>query len=517
MNPLPNIIVIDFCDWLRERISNEGISPLDLFVNREERQQLEAYCKQFLEQRQYNNSDCPIKFVFKQFLSSKEFEYSIKECHKECPMRETAFYNRTYRWEYCFHYCLRNDEIYNAFRRFCRRTNDRMGYSNTNDISYYDLATYMNHLIYTDNSVKSSPQFMRLMVDSRISMADEMDFFEWLQTYKNNPTAIRKMPSVVFEKLVNEYITLNKKGERVKNQLLKSYRQTGWDALLEKIKVLLQINKTKHTKKLDIVLDRYFSHCARFNCIILPLSDYESQKQYQSLITDSWYDLNELSADYLDIYYSETDNGKSGYDIAKRISSLPEGLKKKAPCLIIWEYSIKNSKTIPIDELNSKQILLVIKHIVEMIQQEKDLDLIVKEALKVVKNQQGMNHGATIINVEGDGNVIGNNNKVNIAVVDGDNNNVSFLENQVSPQNLIKEFDQAIKAVDESLELDFEQKKQILEIMQDAKIGTIENSIEKNEKAKKAFNYVKSFLVKTAPTLISVLSNFTQIASYFGL
>ena len=47
MNPIPDIIVIDFCDWLRERVLNDGISPLDIIVNREEQELLEAYCKQF--------------------------------------------------------------------------------------------------------------------------------------------------------------------------------------------------------------------------------------------------------------------------------------------------------------------------------------------------------------------------------------------------------------------------------------------------------------------------------------
>lgn len=517
MNPLPNIIVIDFCDWLRERIANDGISPLELFANRDNYERLETYSKHFLAQRRKLVVDCPIRFMYYNFLYSKEFENIIKKCKENCPIKETHFKNCTQELEYCFYHCLRTDEIHRAYRSFCKKIDENIYYLQTNNVSYYDLAAYMRDLVYIDSDVKKSPQFMRLMMDSHISITDELEFFEWLYTQEINPTSINKMPSILFENLVDEYINFNKKGEYARRQLLKAYRKTGWEALLERFRVLFQINSDSHTKKLDVVMNRYFSRYASFNCIILPLSDHESQKEYISLITDNWYDLNELSADYLDIYYSETDNGKSGYDIAKRISSLPDNLKKKAPCLVLWKHSIKEAKTISIDELNSKQILSVIRSVVEKIQEGKDLYAIVEEVVQIVKNQQEINHGATIINVKGDGNVIGDNNSVNTTVINGDDNIINFSENKPFSQAFIEELDQAIAAINESLELDYEQKNQLLEILQDAKVGTIEKSIEKSEKAKNAFNYIKSFLVKTAPTLISVFANFTQIASFFGL
>ena len=520
MNPLPNIIVIDFCDWLRERITNDNFnnfSPLDIMMDRDNYGLLERYAKQFLQQRQNQKMDCPVKFIIYQFLSSREFEDIIKKCQKNCPIKKSDIFHRIDEWDYCIHYCIRNYELESAFRCFNRRVNDEINHSNMYNISHYDLATYMRNLIYSDDDVKNSPQFIQLMMNSSVRIAEEIEFFEWVKKHADDPTAIRKMPSIVFERLVDDYISSSGKGEGEKRQLLKAYTQTGWKSLLERFQILFKMGKTRRSKELGTIMERYYSNRANFNCLILPLSDRESQKQYQTLITDSWYDLNALSADYLDIYYSETDNGKSGYDIANTMSSLPETLRKKAPCLVIWEYSIKDAKTIPIDELNNKQILSVVKCIVETIQQTNDLDLIIKETLKVVKDKQRINHGTTIINVEGHGNVIGNKNKVNIGIANGDNNAVSILDNQPYLQDLINELEQAAKAIKESGELDCEQKKQLLEIIQEAKDGTIENSIEKIEGAKKAFNFVKSFLVKSAPTLISILANLTQIANYFGL
>lgn len=519
MNPIPNIVVIDFCEWLMERMTNDDvnqISPLDLMIDSDNFEILDTYSEQFLQQRQNSATSCQIRSIIYQFLSSQEFEHALKKCQKRCPLIRSKSYNEDVYWEDCFHYCMFNGILYDAFRKFTRNYNNT-NYYDIYNITHYKLTRYMQNLIHIDDDVKNSSPFMQLMVSSRISIADEIEFFEWLQTNKNDPTSIRKMPSTVFEKLVDEYITFSRKGENTKKQLLKAYRQTGWENLIKKIQALFKFNKTKYAKEIDQVIDRYYSRYGKYNCIILPLCDSKSQKQYQTLITDSWHDLNELSADTLDIYYSESDNGKSGFDIAKRISSLPEYSKNDAPCLVLWKYSIKDAQAIPIDELTNMQILSVIKTVVQSIQKKDDLDAVIKEAHKFVKEQQRINKGTTIINVAGNENVIGDNNIVETIITNGDNNKISHYGNHSYSQDLINEFNQTIKVITESIELDNEQKKQMLEIMQQAKTGIIENSTEKSESAKKAFSYVKGFLVKVAPTLISVLANYTQIASYFGI
>ena len=81
-------------------------------------------------------------------------------------------------------------------------------------------------------------------------------------------------------------------------------------------------------KSLSDIMDRYLCKRAKFNCIILPLADKRNREVFRSLVHDQWKNLNELSGDDLDIYYSETDIGKTGYDIAARLHSLPNELKK---------------------------------------------------------------------------------------------------------------------------------------------------------------------------------------------
>lgn len=243
------------------------------------------------------------------------------------------------------------------------------------------------------------------------------------------------------------------------------------------------------------------------------------------MITDSWNDLNDLSGDYLDIYYSELDTGKSGYDIAKRINSLPISLKSKAPCLIIWDYNIHNAQYIPLDELNSIQIICVIRSVVNCIIEKNNLQDIVKEASEKVSEIQEANHGVKKYYgpvITGDGNVVGDNNAVGTGNVVGDANNISgntiaINSDESYIKKLIDELDQAILAIKSSLELDDDLKAQMCGIITEAKDGTLENSEEKQKSAKTAFRHVKTFLTKIAPNLISTLANLTTISTFFGL
>lgn len=59
-------------------------------------------------------------------------------------------------------------------------------------------------------------------------------------------------------------------------------------------------------------------------------------------------------------------------------------------------------------------------------------------------------------------------------------------------------------------------KAQLVEIMETAKAGVSEQSNEKQEKAKTAFGYVRSFLTKVAPSLVEALANIATIALFFG-
>jgi len=520
MNPLPDIIVLDFCEWLKHKLDidvTRTITWLDILVDNDNTSRyLQDYAYEFINQRR---SECYLKRTLQEFLVSEEFSSIIENCKKMCASFKKRKYNDIYD---CLECCGYHD-IHHAFYRFLKR-NKNAGYQKKiYDISEYDLANYMSHIIYSNNKIKNSPQFLQLMLSSKTEIAEEINFFNWLQNKFDNPTDVRKMPADVFEKYVDEYINSCGKSDIEKKHLLKSYKQTGWEILLKKIRIILRIDRTRDAKSLGEVAERYYSKIPRFKCIFLPLSDKRNQNYYRSLITDSWNDLNDLSGDYLDIYYSEEDAGKSGYDIAKRINSLPDSLKSKAPCLILWEERICDAKYIPLNELKDTQIFNIIKSIVNLIIEKKNLHDIVEEVNEKVKEIQDSNLGVRKYYgpvITGDGNIVGDNNAVGTGNIVGDANDMcgnTINADMSHAQKLIEEFEQAILAIKSSSELDDDLKAQICEIIEEAQKGIHEKSEEKQKSAKTAFGYVKTFLVKLAPELVSTLANFATIASFFGL
>lgn len=516
MNQLPDIVIIDFCDWLYEKTRNNSQHfnmPLDIIMN-DDSALLESYAKRFLVQRN-KRQDCPIRHYVESFFTSREFRQIISKCDRTCRI-SLSNCNASKKALDCCISCRYRHDIRIAFLEYIEEVNPSTNSFIMYDVSYRDLADNVRRLFSHDSNIEDPDLYMHLMVNMKSDIEIELDFLEWLLSNTNDPASIRKMPSNVFEHIVDEYIEHNQKEQIVKKQLMKAYRQTGLDEMLERIQVLFRLGKKKRTKTLEKVLSRYLNHLVRYNCIILPLSDTESQKNYKQLITDSWSDLNALSRDYLDIYYSESDKGKSGFEIARKLNSLPTELETEAPCIVIWEDFIKDAKIIPLFDLNNKQVFLVIKCIVKEIQKGHDFETIVKEASKMVEKIQNDKNASSInYYVSNVGNMSGDNTNahVNINIGEGHLSAENLFENK----ELLDEFQKAIEEIKQAIELNEDQKASMISIMEEAMSATIENSSEKARIAKTKFDTVKSFIVKSAPTLISVLSNLANIATFFGI
>lgn len=522
MEPLSDIVVLDFCEWLNQHLNNINDNPemIDIIMNTGNSQfKLEEYAQNFLASRK--TTDCLFQDIMTCFFKSKEYRDAIKRCyrHGHRSNRDCSSCNDIYNYifcpkiEYAFHCFIKDYKLHGYTPMYM-------------DISADHLAEYTREIILHGNpedNIHKQPPMMKLMMNLSMEISKELDFFNWLSDNMEWAADFWKMPSDVFEKVLEKYIIECKKTELDKRQLLKSYRRTGWNSFLEKINVLLHLKKYTN-KNLNEVLRRYYSHQVRFKCIIFPLSDPKSQRIYRSLINESWEDLNSCSGDYLDIYYSEVDTGKSGFDIAKRIDSLPKQLKHKAPCIIIWEQSMQDAEALSIVDLDNIQIVELIKFLVENIQNDKSFDSIIKEAKNKVKELQDekkpiRNYYAPVIT--GDGNVVGDNNAVGTGNISGTSN--TMTGNRINVNNLetisktLEEFETALCAIHDSQELDDNMKAQLAEIMKIAKSGVFEQSIEKQEQAKTAFGYIKSFLIKVAPNLVEVLANISTIATFFGV
>ena len=81
MNLLPDMIIIDFCEWLKHRISSrqKTLDFYDLMLNQEHRYILENYAEEFLYIQNYGKI---IKRTFHRFIDSSEFDCCLSECKK---------------------------------------------------------------------------------------------------------------------------------------------------------------------------------------------------------------------------------------------------------------------------------------------------------------------------------------------------------------------------------------------------------------------------------------------------
>ena len=523
MNSLPDMVVLDFCEWLNQQLNNnvnDRPPILDIFMgNGNNRYLLEEYAHDFLESKK--TTDCPFQDIMMLFFRSEEYRRAIQKCSRRGYRSNThcvSCYD-TYDHIYC-------PEIHHAIHCFIRDYEFHGHAPTCKNISADHLAEYTKYMFLhgdTDDSIYKQPPVLKLMMNSSLELSEELDFFDWLESNTDCATDVRKMPADVFEKFVDKYIKATKRTEADKRQLLKSYRRTGWESLLEKFQVLFRIKERK-SKSLSEVIERYYSHYGRLKCIILPLSDPESQQVYRSLINESWEDLNSCSGNYLDIYYSEVDTGRSGFDIAQRINSLPKTSRYKAPCIIVWERSMQDAEPLSISGLNNIQIVELIRSLVENIQGNKSFNNIIKEARNKVAELQNekkhiSNYYAPVIT--GDRNVVGDNNAVGTGIVNGTSNTITGntieANNTETISKTLEGFEAALCAINNSQELDENMKAQLIEIMGTAKAGISKRSNEKQEKAKEAFGYVKSFLIKVAPSLFETLANIATIATFFGI
>ena len=130
-----------------------------------------------------------------------------------------------------------------------------------------------------------------------------LGFLDWLVN-KKKIHSLGNIPSKVFNDLVNEYIESAGKGEKAR-VLQEAYFVGGWKRILDDLRKRLKVDGKRPKKKVADVIERYLSRKAKFNCLVLPLADPDNQKKYISLIRDEWSNLNDMSGDSLDIYYSE--------------------------------------------------------------------------------------------------------------------------------------------------------------------------------------------------------------------
>jgi len=311
------------------------------------------------------------------------------------------------------------------------------------------------------------------------------------------------MPVQVFEEYARRFCEDTGRGVAARQKLVKRFKRSEPGSILSKLNQLLPYDSVYRKKNLRYVSQRYLADSDTYKCLLLPIkSDYPV---FRRLVTERWKDLNDLSADYLDIYYCFENYGASGYDLMRQLNYLPEKVHAKLPCVILWKEKMDEALCTSIDGLSTEDVYYLVREIVDLIIQGKTLNEIVEGVNNMGDEKRNKDRPIMNYNLSANGAT-----NVNQAVVTGNENIVSQSTSQNDNSDFIRELNQAIHIVTQS-ELSENQKKILIDIFEDAK------KKDKQEETKARFSTFIAFAGNTAEKLIDIFAGLTTIATFFGL
>lgn len=110
MNPVNDLIVVDFCEWLKKEFVKNEKSILEI-INAEDHFFLRKYAQKYLDEAKQG---CKIRCLIRSFANSEE----LSEVISKCPRRQ--FYNE--RSHSCNRYNCLYYEIETAFMSFLEKS-----------------------------------------------------------------------------------------------------------------------------------------------------------------------------------------------------------------------------------------------------------------------------------------------------------------------------------------------------------------------------------------------------------
>ena len=521
MNPLPSMTVIDFCEWLSNELkrTEDNLDLFDLLLDKNYRSYLLKFADDFLSIQEKVNA---VKQMLRIYIDSNEFEQAIKELAQHYGGLSLADFICLDIFSY--------GVLWHSFNSFCKNNHYRLKRDDEIDegifpnvilekrhLSPKKLASSAAELAstasYRNYSEPEDKIILRCMNKVNTNLNIEIEFLEWLIQVDGQPLDFRKMPLEVFKLLASKFQIECDKTDSEIRKLTSSFKQRDAPVLFEKLSNVLAPNTSKRAKELGYIVARYQDKRVRFKCFIVPLQT--DKAQYKRLIKARWYDLHYLSGDYLDIYYSDVDYGRSGFEIMNSMSQLPPSLKTKAPAIILWEKGLADAQDIDITKLDDSDIFEVIRCIVNLIRENKDMHQIIMEARNMSKELRE-EHRAINRNTL----TIGGNAVVQgpVAVINEHGKMISSVENNPrdTDANLLHDLEKAKSVIKNYPEIDSRQKQLLNEIIDEAKNAIRENSEEQKVHSKKRFKDAID-LTGIGVKIISALSGLATVLKFFGI
>jgi len=199
MNALPSMIILDFCEWLKNHATQHDKNYADIFdliFNDEYSGHLRRLAKEYLQGgRNF------LRGLLHQFIDSEEFEECCCENCYPYNFEKWNYYPETLR--HLLHHCYHRleDGPFDSFiNRYCNENTNYFLYKGK--IEPKALADSVK--VYFDYH-RDEPFIMNLLTNLCSNISLEIDFLEWLILNKGKPMNLNKMPLSLFKDIVDEY------------------------------------------------------------------------------------------------------------------------------------------------------------------------------------------------------------------------------------------------------------------------------------------------------------------------
>lgn len=348
MNALPNYMLIEFFDWIK---TNHNLRLfIELFSDYERRdspirssmEDLDSYAEEYISQRGLNIAPYELIESIRIYLSKRNRNKKTTKRMKDKLLDE-----------------------------FIRNTTDEDE----------NMLTHMPN---------ACPEELYLGIE----------FLDWLLKHNLLADNLQKMPELIFKKLAEEF-SLERKDE-IDKELLSGLTQKFKDnpprKFIDKCKRLTSINSFRdNTERYKPVTELFFrySNPHIMNCLFLPLA---RDNMFEAFIENAWSDLNSLSKDFLDIYYSVRELSASGYDIKEKFYTLKKVPEDALPCLVLWVDNLDSAKYVKLRDLDYNDIFHLLQCIVQNIKEKDDFELVYLKAVEMANEKRSNNKPGYIVN-----------------------------------------------------------------------------------------------------------------------
>ncbi len=493
MIQIPDYYVLDFLDWIYATHPRYKQAPYALL----DREVAVTLANEYLESKdwdgQWLNRRKIKKYIKDQIgrlVDGKEFDSRLKDCCTGQRFESIEYSLCQFEW-------LMSERGFSELRRNIDL--------DPRDLDPYSLADSLIHILEKQKVERFQPCFKLMVRTPRryIDYSAFIDFLEWMK--KNNKKIDQtKIPRIVFGDLIREY----ESSEGIK--LDKDEKEDIWKCLTMKtpkqitewIRIVLGNEKAR---ELSNVFDRYYNDKANYKCILLPL---KGESHFRKFVKDYWYDLDEASSEWLDIFYSISELERSGFESLNKIRNL-EVDTNMLPCIVIWRSDISQRSVIEVRGLDNSDLFKVISEIIMRIKHNIVLDQICEEVNLIVEEIRESKREINKI-VQ---NINGNNYGAITAVNNGS------ITNTVNIHNVIPEADVELAKTElnKIVDLTSVQKEFLFNLLDEARTSASSNDsdLQKNNQTK--FRSFMLGLGKVADKVLSVLGSIASIAGFFGI